>query len=338
MPSTALLAIDSEDRFVDYTAARITYPNQYTQQNLSPYNFTINKNESLMNGFFTRLSVSEVVFPLTIPNINRKTYEIQFIFQQLGQPVNISILHLNPGFRSPSQIAEEIQAIVRAIAPAEGGPAYLPAFVMTYGQVPSPGQPIAPAMPLFGYGSGDPTWGVAFAPLPYNTQGYNFPSNTKQLFDLLGFNNGNVAPIVTIDGDPVIISTNYGGPTFAQAIRYVDIVCPQLVGMSPLKDTMSQTVARDSLCRIYINQPGTDQSTIQPDDPLFCPPGCAPMTIYRNFSGIQKQISWLPNTPVAGQLTFQVYDDAGALLSDSDTFLAVGNQNNWSMTLLVSEN
>ena len=65
------------------------------------------------------------------------------------------------------------------------------------------------------------------------------------------------------------------------------------------------------------------------------------MTIYRNFT-TPKQIQWIPNQPIPGYLRFQVYDDAGALLSEStglsyDLDSQYGNLD-WSMTLQVSEN
>jgi hypothetical protein len=179
--------------------------------------------------------------------------------------------------------------------------------------------------PSFSYATGDINTDIAFSPLPYNTSAYPYPSTTKQLFDLLGFGYINEIPA------PFAFPNKL---TFCQAFRYVDIVCPQLTYNQALKDTMSQNVARDSLCRIYLgdaNLPGNvDCSTAQ-----FCPPGCAPFTIYRNFTS-PKQIQWLGNQPIPGKLEFQVYDDTGALLSE--IVGTDGEYLDWSMSLLVSEN
>jgi len=104
---------------------------------------------------------------------------------------------------------------------------------------------------------------------------------------------------------------------------------------------MSQVVVRDTLCRLYLVNPGTLQSTVQPSDAAFCPPGCAPMVVYRDFTH-PKQIQWLPNQNIAGSLTFSVFDDTGAPLEESDPFYSPGvgylNRTDWSLTLLVSEN
>jgi hypothetical protein len=98
------------------------------------------------------------------------------------------------------------------------------------------------------------------------------------------------------------------------------------------------------LCRIYLGAgSGDSQSTVEPSDPTFCPPGCAPMVIYRNFT-MPKQIQWIPNQNIPGFLQFQVYDDAGDLLDNSlfnsSIVSALGfpyQLADWSMTMLVSE-
>ncbi len=77
-PSSAILGIDSEDRFADYASKRA---NAATS---TPYNFTIQKSESLMNGFFTRLAVTEVVFPWVIPNIHELCDSIIFSYGPIG--------------------------------------------------------------------------------------------------------------------------------------------------------------------------------------------------------------------------------------------------------------
>lgn len=315
--STALLCIDSEDRYADYPEARDSVSVAY---NNDPYSFTINRNESIMNGFFTRVGLTEVVFPWTIPNINPHTNKI-IVTYTAGGPVAQTPITLLPGFYTPSQLAAAIQIAVRAI----GGGAILPSFTMTYGDQ---------NLNIFSYGTNVVGHNIAFSPMPLNVNVadpnyYPYGPTTKQLFDVLGFNNGNTV-LFSDEGS--------GGATFCQAIRYIDIVCEQLTNNQALKDTMSQPVARDSLCRLYLTDPGSTQSTVSPSSSTFCPPGCAPMTIYRNFSQ-PKQIQWLPNQPIVGSLRFSVYDDNGTLLSESDPFVPSGSQkNNWSISLLITEN
>ena len=318
--STAILAIDSEDRFKDYVDARTVAP--ATLANRSPYNFTINKNESLMNGFFTRLGVTEVVFPWVIPNINPSTAAIICTVAATAIPAAEFLLELDVGFYTPSMVASALQTLVRNINPVTLG-----AFTMTYG-VSSIGIPTTTQLPIFQYDTNNVPAGVtiSFRPLTATDDPFFREPARKQLFDLLGFSNANT----------VLSAQNFGAQTYCQFTRYIDIVCTQLTANQALKDTMSQAVARDVLCRVYVGDAQGVQSTVLPSASTFCPPGCMPTTIYRDFAQ-PKQIMWIPNQPVPGYLKFEVYDDAGFPLSDYD-YVNYGNGANWSMTVLVTEN
>ena len=314
-PSYAILAIDSEDRFKDYDEARGTTEGDY---NSSPYNFQITKNESMMNGFFTRLALTEINFPWMIPNINGRTYEVGFEYQIGAAPPVSVLLDIDYGFYKPSEIALELQTLIRALDPA------LATFNMVYGDSLSLAN--AGHIPVFSY-SCPLNVTCAFLPLPNNDPSYPFPATVKQLFDLLGFTAENI----------ILDAAGSGRATYAQAIRYVDVVCSQLTYNQALKDTMSQTTARDTLCRLYLGDgPYTGTSTMDPTDPEFCPPGCAPFTIYRQFTN-PKFIRWLPNQPVQGNLVFEVYDDNGERLDNIGALGYETDGGNWSMTLLVSE-
>lgn len=330
-PSSALLAIDSEDRFKDYESKRADLSGIditiLPTGNWSPYDFTINKRESLMNGFFTRLSVSEVVFPWVIPNINPRTHIIGVSLYNGGVLVDDFEVSVPYGFYTPANLAANLQVQIRALDPL-----LLP-FTMTYGVRTLVGT--APE-PIFEYKTNAVGITIAFQPAEYSQATYPYPASVKQLFDLLGFNDSAMVPAVS----------GCGGATFCQAIRYVDIVCSVLTNNQALKDTMSQTIARDSLCRIYLADAGTTPSNVLPSSASFCPPGCAPLTLYRNFS-VPKYIQWLPNQPVPGSLRFEVFDDIGRNLEESypSKFVLTGgvvsiepNTTDWSMTMLVSEN
>jgi hypothetical protein len=319
-PSTSLLTIDSEDRYTDYNASRGDAAGNYSS---TPYNFSISKNESLMNGFLTRCGITEICFPWVIPNINVKTNSIQFAYQDGSNIPVVTSISLEYGFYTPHSLAQALVAEITQIDPL------LSAFTMEYGNT---GMSNYGDEPLFTYASNNGT-GVAFLPWVYNTAPYPFSSNTKQLFDLLGFSNNNALLTTT---------NNIGNYTLCQCTRYIDIVCNQLTNNQALKDQTSQSISRDMLCRIYLGDGGgTGQSTIAPSDASFCPPGCAPMTIYRNFA-TPKQIQWIPNQPIPGYLAFQVFDQDGNPLDESVTIAQGGSGHNqsvdWSMTLQVSEN
>jgi hypothetical protein len=325
-PSTALLTIDSADRFKDQPNRRNIQSwdlidNEVQPRNFSAYDFTITKNESIMNGFFTRLAVSEIVFPWAIPNINDQTSRINVTYQPTGVgPVLISQIIIPTGFYRPQELAGTIQAEVRTID------ASLAAFVIDYSDPDYPN--------TFTYATNSAA-DVGFAPVSYDSTEYNNNTQVIQLFDLLGFTDSNLLPQ----------SSQAGVPTLCQFTRYVDIVCAQLTYNQGLKDTSSQRTVRDALCRVYLADATFSQSTVDPADASYCPPGCAPTVLYRNFSQ-PKQIQWTPNQPVPGFLQFQVYDDNGIPLSESGAnaiLSGVGTSTpspgvDWSMTLLVSEN
>ena len=327
-PSSALLCIDSEDRFADYPAKRAA---SYTDINGSPYDFQITKRESMMSGFMTRLGVTEVVFPWVIPNINLYTNKILFKWAIGAGAINQVTIELNVGFLTPSQIAAGIQGAVRQAVPA------LPNFTMTYGQTKNPN---------FEYAGNPGVLGslVGWDPLPYNSAAYPYDSSTKQLFDVLGFSQaGGLSNSVVQDAENATNAYDiggayylYGGDTFAQSIRYIDIVCSQLTYNQGLKDTMSQKVARDTLCRLYIAEDGGgDLVRSEPQDATFAPVGTFPMTIHRQFA-TPKMIQWTPNQPVPGGLRFEVYDDAGNNLVGASA--QIEQLSDWGMTLLVTEN
>jgi hypothetical protein len=310
--STALLTIDSEDRYKDYVAAT-TAPS-------SPYNFSITKNESLMPGFMTRLGITEVSFPWAIPNINDKTRTIDVFYTLAGGPIQNQTITLSTGFYRPQEIATVIQAAVRAF----NGGADLSGFTMEYGGT-GPGDE-----PRFYYNAGAGTSLIGFLPMTYNSVAYPFNVNTKQLYDVLGFE-------ATVNS--TLNNASSGFSTFCQSTRYIDIVCNQLTNSQAQKDQTSQSIARDMLCRLYLNTASGIQSTVKTGDAAFCPPGCAATTLYKNFT-VPKQIQWIPNQNIPGYLQFQVYDDSGDLLDNSikiDGELNGFPYTDWSMTMLISE-
>lgn len=321
--STALLTIDSEDRYNSYIQSRnITS---------TPYNFSITKTESLMPGFITRLGVSEVVFPWAIPNVNLKSQTIAVSYFLNGAAAEFFSFDIPIGFYTPSQLATIMQSSIRT-ALLVSSPLVGQSFTMTYG---SSVDGSANNVPMFKYATNVVGETIAFFPETPNTPAYPYSAQSKQLFDLLGFTTINNAPL----------AAGSGIYTYCQATRYIDIVSSQLTNSQAQKDQTSQTVARDMLCRIYLGDGGPGgQSTVQPSSSTFSPPGCAPTVLYRNFTN-PKQIQWIPNQNIPGFLQFQVYDDTGDLLDNmvslpvggSATGYVVGGSLDWSMTLLVSE-
>ena len=363
--STAILAIDSKDRFGSngwpgFRASQVWDPTYgatggsvVVGPNASPYDFTITSNAAIMNGYFTRLGITEVSFDWGVPNINVKTNRIYLMWSNYTTTASgTQDILLNGGssiFMTPSEIAAAMQVQVRASNTNLSG------FIMEYGD-PDYG---SSGTPRFGYTTNTSNVAIKFLPLEYDDthfnafQYYPYPKQTKQLFDVLGFTDANkqfIPPSAIGSGQ---IQTQYGTFTYCQATKYVDIFCSQLVYNQALKDTMTTVNNRDILCRLYLGDAnGFSANTLKSYDSNFCPPGCRPSTIYRQFQ-TPKMISWnsagKAYQPVPGSLRFQVFDDAGAPLTEMcGEFLnaaGTGNLSNtnvnfldWSTTLLVSEN
>jgi hypothetical protein len=81
VPAIANLMVDSEDRPEVLDASGVDL--------VTPWNFQINKNQQLINGFFSRIGVTEVVLEWCIPNISESLGN-----QELGIRDSSGVLHI----------------------------------------------------------------------------------------------------------------------------------------------------------------------------------------------------------------------------------------------------
>ena len=291
--STALFGIDSADRYKTVI--------EQQQGNKSAYDFTIYKSESLLNGFFTRIGLTEVVFPYYIPNINNKTNTIIMIYDG-GAEVTITLTN---GFYSPTALASELQAQLITGGAAAG-------TTVTY--------------TALGNFVIDVTAGHDIMLLP-SVDG----PNDWSLFDLLGG---------TDDWYGVGGQTLISKITRARYTEYIDIVCSQLTYNQDLKDGSSDPIVRDMLARVYVETENDQIAPVWNGTKVIVPvpetiPGCYPFTIYRQFK-TPKMIMWNKNQPI-GNLKIELYDSRGnPLTMGSD--LPDSAAPDWRITLLVSEN
>ena len=108
-------------------------------------------------------------------------------------------------------------------------------------------------------------------------------------------------------------------------LRYLDFVSSELTYNQDLKDNSTLVFNRDVLCRWYMawdSPPQLDGYGF----PILM--GYTSFTTRRLYNP-PKQIRWEPNQPL-GNISFQVYDDNGELVKDTD-------DSQWLMTLQVSE-
>lgn len=333
--SSALLTIDSEDRYRSWAEKRAS---QYGDANFSPYNFTLIREAPLVNGYMTRLALTEVNFPWVYPNVNAKTSSINITWttDPVG-PLATAVVSLPIAFYTPFQLGFALVTAVNAVVNPAGTPGLDVLSSCIYG---------LNKLPRFTYET-YPGWRIGFSPMTPNQQVTPAPgipavnvfpySNTvKQLFDVLGFQQGVNSQLNTRDS---------GQATFAQAVRYIDIVSPQLTANQGLPDATSQNIGHNALCRLYIS----DATVPSVADPFnLAPPGTQPFIIYRQFT-TPKEIAWNAIMPISGRISFQVYDDDGTLLDPIETVITPNPPGSsylseyiaytdWSLSLLLTEN
>lgn len=294
--STALFGVDSSDR----------YKTVILQQfgTTSAYNFNIQKNESLLNGFFTRIGLTEVVFPYYIPNVNSNTNKIYMIYNG-GAEVLVT---LTVGFYNPYALATELQAKL-ILAGAGAGTTVTYTDFGNFEIDVGAGNDII----LFSSSTGPNDW---------------------SLFDLLGGTSDWINP-----GGQVLT----GNITRCRYTEYIDIVCSQLTYNQDLKDASSDPVVRDMLARVYIENENTQMIPVwnTTTNAISTPwnymiPGNYPFTIYRQFK-TPKMIKWDKTQPI-GNLKIELYDSRGNLLTMANPDIPDSGAPDWRMTLLISEN
>ena len=311
-PSSSLFCVSSADRYSTIQSRRETLT--------SPYRFTITKSESLLNGFLSRIALTEVKYPWNLPNVlvAAGTNTIQ-----ITSGATTALLTLPEGFYTPKFLATAIET--------EWNTAY-PATPINLVYVASQGYYTLETDPSGGL--------IAIAPNPAIT------SNTKQLYDMMNWAPGS---------STVNVNKKNSGIVNLRWTEYIDIVCSQLTYNQDLKDTSSQQIVRDMLCRIYLDESVPSDATYMDDLQTFIAAdptlgsdydtqlvgyggknnGCRPFVLYRQFQ-TPKYIKWSKIQPV-GQVQFEVYDDQGRCLADFIPANLRIPQNDWCITMLASE-
>lgn len=324
--STALFAVDSDDRYKTYAARRLT-PSY-------PFSINITKNESLLNGFFSRIAVAELRLYWTLPNISAAWGNNTLQINITGGAANPYTITMPDGFYSLETLMATIQDLVRLID--DGGGPLLPNFIAL---------PQVDGSSSYSNGGGGTTF-FWVRPLV----------NVRTLYDMLNL----------ITGKPPLLpsqTTARGGVANLRATDFIDVVSSQLTYNQDLKDGSSAATTRDALVRVYLDDTtksldrittnlftalGADNGTQVPQyDVTTFTNGCTPFTIYRQYP-MPKQIKWEDKQPL-GNLTFELYDDQGRSIQDlwesqypaGDPAIVGGYYANsfvWNLSLLVSEN
>ena len=312
-PSTANLGVSSIDRYGTNVYVQGEQNPANTATLSSPYDFSIGQNQNLMNGFFTRLAVSEVQFRWTMPTLTSRNNKIYITSGGTDYLITVpeGWYDIGAGASSAGNLAYAFQQQV--IGASITG---LSGFTCTY------------------TGSA----GGTVTTQPYNcfvaksnsSTTFYFKRYTDQakpnaigLFEMMSWTTNQIAvPQQTGSPDATYLST-----------PFVDIVCDNLTYNQSLKDA-DTGISRDVLCRIYLTPDAFTGNVANL--------GSAPILVHRCFP-FPKQVRWSADQPI-GNLRVQVYDSEGYLLTTGDgvtgtsqTAYYDADMGDWNMNLLVSE-
>ena len=266
-PSTALLLIDSTDRF--------STPGLPTQP---VNNIIFNKSSSLVNGFFTRIAVAEIVLDWCVENVSAIAGNDEMIFGIPGFNSNdpFSVIIPDGQYTVETLLDQLITSANDAIDNITSPAPYVFSLIDINGKKAlhlesSPGGVATD----FDYGA----------------------TNLSEMLDLTSPGE--------LDNDLVILCPKILPYT------YIDFVSNQLTYNQELKDTTTNLVERNVLYRWYFawdEQPTLDGYGY----PIF--QGYTSF-ITRRVPPFPKQIRWTPNQPI-GQISIQLYSSQGTLLDE----------------------
>jgi hypothetical protein len=224
--TTALFAIDSDDRYQTYQQRRST-PSY-------PFSFGIQKNEALLNGFFSRMGLTELRMNWTLPNISaawgNNTISMTYASTSVASQ-STKLLTVADGFYGSDELAQELQKQMRANG--------LPNARVWIQQSEDDCFRIVPNEQSL-------SWVIRFNPV----QG----ADARQLIDMLNIPN----PTSTAMNEFIL-----SGVPNLRPMDYLDIVCTQLTYNQSLKDSTSAATTRDVLSRIYLDEPVQSSALVQ---------------------------------------------------------------------------
>ncbi len=294
--------------------------------------FSINKNQSLFNGFFHRIAVNEVVMDWGIPNI-AQWWGNNFLTVAVdtgGATATTYTVVLPDGFYSALDTLSALKAALNVA----------PGMTATWDIAYNGGRVGLGATQAFTV-----VWeqSALAATIPAGSVPYYDKANAlaRALWSKDQLYIAAVPPAVPTP-NPLSTLSKFCLSPLILGTRYIDFVSPQLTYNQDLKDNTTASIQRDAIYRWYFawdTQTGTDIYSVSPANP----PNVYPFYIYQGYKPFNqrrilpypKQIRWDASQPI-GQVSFQVYDDRGRLI-DETQFTPNANFQ-FQMSMLLSEN
>ena len=280
---------------VDSADRNSGYPN--------PFDFQITRPNSILNGFFNRIGTTEVVLEWNEPNgavLAANDTGTQVLISTAGGLVSTTVSAVFGPYLFYNS-SNALESFARRLGASFGGALISSFFVST---------------PVYGLPA-------LFASAPVDSMLVSTSATSQSL---------GLQSAGSLAGTPYFFSFMPIRAPDLRPYRYLDFTSAQLTYNQDLKDSSTSALARDVLCRWYMDW---DQ---QPQRDGFGFPiemGYEPFKLRRLFNP-PKQIRWDSSQPV-GNISFQVYGNN--VYSSLASTAPVGSpQTNFLMTLQASEN
>jgi hypothetical protein len=325
--ANAYMCINSADRLDPNASA--------TQNNFQRYNdFVITKNQNLLQGAFTRIQLTDIRFPFSIPNINPRNNQV-YVLANSTDIADVVLVTIPEGFYTGTGLASKLQSeIISAVTTAN----------------PPGSTGIGNLLVTYNTGSlGEFKFEMTAGTGPYSFALYAYADNIADLNESVWISTNQLLKTIGVDyfnGSLDLYTTPLIGGTASMLYTdYIDITSQQLTNYQRVKDnSTTNTVPRQAIIeRLFINNE-VSQTTPQNI------PGTFPFIIYRQIKN-PKSIRWSGEHSI-GQIDIQLYDMFGEPLyipsqSITTPLLRVGYRSttqtietllpNFQLTFLASE-
>lgn len=318
-PSVALLTVDTFDRLRFSSDGFAVVPTP------SINNLLINKQTNLLQGYFTRISLTELNIPWNIPNVNETNNTLTLFLAATGENESVTVT-VPEGFYNGTRLATTLTTLF-ASAIATLPPIFQVEFTI-----------------VVSYDTTTARFTITNTkPAPTNLF-FIQPKNLNQDDDLTNMMGYGAIP----NDSDVLLSQNIwrGGYASMQYTPYVDIISQQLTKKQRVNDGSTNALTgRQLLHRLYLTPVGY---TVVPT--VFQNaggvrsaemPGTQPFIIHEQFS-VPKQIAWDAREFI-NVLDISLRDYKGNILyevpnTQGDQVYQLGTGNtNFQLTLSVTE-
>lgn len=289
--------------------------------------FVITKNQSLFNGFFSRIAVAEVVLDWGIPNIAQHWGNnfLTVAVDNGGVNADLYTIVLPDGFYSALDALGRIASLLNA-APGQTN-------VFSVG-TSGPSVELGATQPF------TVVWeqSALVQTVPAGTApNYDFQNAlARAIFSPNQLLRQFAVVVVVPNASPFFSTTKIVQSPLILGTRYVDFVSIQLTANQNLKDTSSAEYPRDVIYRWYLawdTNAGVESIGNPAIFPYFVLQGYKPFN-QRRVLPYPKQIRWDVTQPI-GQVGFQAFDDRGRLI-DTTKYSPEANFQ-FQMSMLLSE-